>query len=881
MAGLSDKYSVFETDNNPIIAATLLYGFLDKSVSDEKKMDIMKKLSVIGTINSGAKEDVQILYGDRFNEIAKKAEEDSLNLRENTQKVPGEKLWTQPSFTSHFDEPGMEEAFQMFDDGMHELLDLLEEKEPKIDKSVPNAGNQYNLLKGFLKDSYEGTYAAKMEDPNYAMAEGLTAKIGFKSGGYKVNYNTNEAEMSLSGQDTNDVLMGTKDLGLLESMAGGMRLNEKTQECIRNGNVSRQELTAEVNAQVQRLDKVMHMDAQEVKDLNEDKILQNDMEELTNGARGISYAVSAAKAKQDILNAGYPVEDMVPMSTFYVQIQQFEKRIKAGQKSLAAMKTEDPKREVLQQDIDQIKENKERMEQIWKDVTDVAKGPLTEERRQENLGKLKEGVKPLSALRDQGALSPIYSFEENIDKRVNAQLSSGDKALLANDYTAMYNALQETDPRTLFTSSKQFREMKQSVKELAEMEQRLTPDERKYNLTFTNKKKEVMEKTQNYLRYKNRQMNGPKRGNHKRSELETKRVQAADSIYSRLLSDVQRENPGIKLNDYEKAVVPETKNGQLLEQNSAPKTVSFDNYIKLHTGLGAMSGTHEEMVDDMAKVMAAMVLPKQKPPMGFDKKEVHNAAEQIKDKFNLRNLQEDELRNALNDPQSVRKLASDQHKKTYCVDREEYEKYVSDMRKLYTNMEAPDGKDKEYQKIFNAVKKAAHLPKDPEKIGAFQEKLDNLVEQTNSEIFEAMDRYVDRNAKQIGPENDKMLQVLSTMEDNLPGAKERTKDMVERIRTAKGITDISDPNYIELEEYGLDKHATYGLQKSEQPNQLSKDYHKELCESVRENMNDTRKELAGVKEEAKEKNTRTKAKEAPIRSKKKKFVAMPRESKSL
>ena len=403
------------------------------------------------------------------------------------------------------------------------------------------------------------------------------------------------------------------------------------------------------------------------------------------------------------------------------------------------------------------------------------------------------------------------------------------------------------------------------------MEKGIAPEERFKSTQLLAKKRQVMEKAQDYLRYKNRQMNGPNRGKHKRSELETRRVQAADALYNRLLSDVAKQSPDTakQLRDSEKAITAKADNQHLLGGNVDTRTVSYDNYIKLHTGVGSMNGTPEEMVDDMAKVMAAGIMPKQKPPKEFDPKAIHVAAEQIKDKFNLRGLEEAEVRNALKDPESVRKLAQEQHRKTYSVDKEHYGEYLSDMRKLYANMKAPDGTDKEYQKIFDSVKKAAHLPKDPDKAQASTEKLQGLIEQTNSEIFEAMDRYVDKNAIQIGPQDDKMLQVLSVMEDAVPNAKGRTDDMVGRIRDAKGITNIGDPNYIELEEYGLDRKAPYRLEKNPDPNQMSKEFQDDLCKSIRLDVNGIRKDLSESKQQAKEKDSKTRAKEAEPKSKKK------------
>ena len=75
-----------------------------------------------------------------------------------------------------------------------------------------------------------------------------------------------------------------------------------------------------------------------------------------------------------------------------------------------------------------------------------------------------------------------------------------------------------------------------------------------------------------------------------------------------------------------------------------------------------------------------------------------------------------------------------------------------------------------------------------------------------------MDRYVDRNGKNIGRKDEKMLQVLSAMSKSVPTTEERAERMVERIKEIKGVKDIGDPDYIELKEFG--RNAKYGLTKT-------------------------------------------------------------------
>lgn len=281
----------------------------------------------------------------------------------------------------------------------------------------------------------------------YGMAVAMTAKVAFEQGTYDFDKKQNRFVMFMNGTATQTVLHETAGLGLLEVMAGNARVNEMLSENASNGNVSRQEL----------------------------------------------------------LKAGYPVEDVKHMTAFSVQMNQYDNSVKRNQTALDKEKKEYPDPDenrkkdwdARQKKIDDMKEVAERMRQIWNEVTNPASGPLTQEKRLENLRRLKTGA---GLATEKGLVHYcLEQFPERMDRRIGATLTTGDKAMLAGDYTSTYNALQEADPRTLFTGSRQFKELKKSVKELAEMEQSLSPEARKNSRQFWEKKREVLEKSQTYL----------------------------------------------------------------------------------------------------------------------------------------------------------------------------------------------------------------------------------------------------------------------------------------------------------------------------------------------------------------------------------------------
>lgn len=862
MPKLIDKYSGYEIANNGGYAATLLYGFVGDKISEERKLEILRKLYVPGSVAAGDREEIRRQYGNRFQDITKKADAEDLDMRDNSQDLPGISRWIQPGLGKYHTEPEMEGPIGVFDEGMKELLETLDEAEKDLDLSDPNAQNYYQMVKGILQSSYDGKFTSKMtEDPSYGISVALTAKVGIKTGTYEFDKKNNKPYAKLNGMDTQTVLRDTQGLGILEAMAGNVRVNDKLEESISNGNTSRQELLRECEEQSKRLDKLMNLTEEQVERLRKKEVLLNDRSEYTDGARGILDSVRDMKAKQDILKAGYPLQDIAAMSAFYVQLSDYNKNVQDNQAKLDAEIQNNPQpdentrknREERQKKINDMKEVAEKMQQTWDAVTNPENGPLTQEKRLENLGRLK--ADGLEALNKGLSHSCLNQFADRMDNRINAQLTSGDKAMLAGDYTAMYNALNEADPRSLFTGSKQFKDLKKSVKELAEMEQELSPEERKTDLDYMAKRREVLEKAQTYLRYKNRQMNGPEGHKHKRSALEAQRVQAVDGVYNKLLADIQRDTPGVRLTESEMSVQPRVKDSDLLTPAPIGEPKDFDSYLKVHTGKGAMSGTKEEMVDDMAKALAAQIMPRQKHPKEFDPKVIDKAAEQIKTKFNLAGMDTLDLREALDNPQSVKAMAQKQHRKTYSVEPKDYADYLDNMRRLYRDMEKPDGSSKEYQRIYDGVKKIAHLPNDPAAEELSMDKVGKMIEQTNSEIYEAMDRYVDKNAKKIGPRDPKMLQVLSAISEAVPDSAERAEGVVERIKEAKGITDISHPEYIEMDEY--ERNAKLGLRKTSNKLTLETKFRSEVTKGLQM---DEREKLAHLKEQSQKE---ARAKEAP------------------
>lgn len=852
-----EKYSQYELGSNVSFAVTLLRGYLKDVVSEQKVLEIAQKLSLPSSIIGGAADDMERQYGkNNYYMAAYRANRQEVALTDDSENRPGARLWQQNGSGLHYTDPNLEEAFEVYDDGMRELLEILDENESKIPLSDPNARNHYLFVKGILQDSYDGTLGSKMsEDPTYATSVGLTAKIGFETGPYEYDFTKNKYHIKIDGVDTRTVLKETKDTGLLEGMAGGFRVHQKMKDNIATGNTSRQEIIYECDAQSKRYDKIMKLTMDQVEALRKKSVLQNKLSEYTDGPRGILVGVDDTNAKKDLLNCGYPMEDLAAMSAFYVQMKVSQRAIKRLQGEVDKNPT-GPEAAGKRESIDRLKEITQNMERVWGAAIDPKNGPLTQEKRLNNLNAMNVAAKnALDALKGKGDFPyALNQFAERMNARINAQLSIGDRALLSSNYTEMYNALNDADPTILFTSSKQFRDLKKAVKELAQMEQGLDAEQKKTSAQFKAKQREVLEKSQNYLRYKDKQMNGPDGRNHKRSALELSRVQAVDGVYNKILADMKRDDPQISLKASEMALVPGADRKDLLTKQSG-EARDYDSYLKLHSGKLAMSGTKEELVMNLARVYTAILMSKMEPPVPFDLKKIERKAAMIRDSFNLAELDEKKIIDALQHPETMKNVTGELCKKTYHVDKDKMKEYIQGMRMLYKDMYMPDDvNDNEYATIFEKIKMIAHLPSDPEKAGLPMEKVTKLVEKFNTEIFEQTDRYVDYYGSGMGPNDPRILQVMSDMSRLLPSAKGRIDRIVKRV------CEMQNEPEIDLADYGRDKQADQRL-KSDRKLKLFPNARNNVIKELKLTENEEKKYNAIMEEKKKQKKEERKKEE--------------------
>ena len=847
MKKYSSQYSQYQTENNYNIAVTLLYGFLGDAVSEEKKISILKKLQLLSLLNLNKFEEIRTLYpkecapGGSFH--------DALDFMQNDEFIPTVKetpakgLWKQNGMCRYLDHEFLDPLYEEFHKGMGELVEVLEEHAKDMKLKEPNAKNYYNFLYKQIKDGYEGTLEEKVEEsPWYGDAIGMTAKVAFPTGPLHIDTKTGEVKIGeINGSSVEKVLKETADLGLVEMITGGARLQQKTDECLKSGRVSRQELLREYEQQNKRFEKLSTLSKAKEQELMKKNVIQNGLEEFTNGARGVGIAVRDTEGRCKALEAGYPVEDLPLFGAFYVQLQETINKYNNMKNAVDAEQDLQKKHQMRLEMVD-LELQKGMMNDCWNMIINH-ETPLTIYKRNYYLTHLNVTVQGLKKSMGKAFPNALNNFEQRVNERKEATLNNGDTVLLASDATDMLSTLNEVDPKTLFTSSSQFNAFKRELKELAEMEAAIDPEDRPENPELLSKKRDVIKKAQEYLRYKDRQISGPKGKKHKRSELEMNRVQTVDGIYNRLLWEIKRV-PDAILNEQEIAIVANADNNRLLEGPGENKALSYESYINLHTGKGAMSGTKEEMVDDMAKTLAAQMLKSQEPPKEFNINEIHKAADIIRKKFDLVNINEEALRKALETPDCAKQAAATHYRTTYMPTPEEYEKYISNIQTLYANMEVPAANSVAYKAVFDAVKRAASLPALRSDID--EKKLQNLTADINAEIFSAIDKYVQKHAKGMGPHDRKVMHVLNTLSNSIENSEPRVFNIVKTIREATGITDHTAPGYIRLSDYGAD--GKYKLPEKLIGNAVDPDMKAEMTNKVAKTISQMRTDMKDIKD---------------------------------
>ena len=175
---------------------------------------------------------------------------------------------------------------------------------------------------------------------------------------------------------------------------------------------------------------------------------------------------------------------------------------------------------------------------------------------------------------------------------------------------------------------------------------------------------------------------------------------------------------------------------------------NYESYIYYH--VGQYSGaTENEKRENMTKVLAAYSL--QKMGKKFSVKEIHKAAEYIKELYLLDNDNayvrgQDRLNRILANKESVLEEGEKLRKELYDIKNDKYDDYVKDMKTLKDSLRSDSLRSTEYKNLVKIIKQASELGEKTKNMSA--EDKARAFRQTNIDVIYAVQKYVKGKEKE-------------------------------------------------------------------------------------------------------------------------------------
>ena len=911
MPKIKKENNIFDYNKSQNLAGVLLYGILKDHVPEKDKTRLFEKIFRIEQILSNEPELVQKVYDDKYVQLAQdsseynndhvtKSDEEHFGLLSDNMEKYYDSVW--------------DKDVKDHKDGLRELAEIMGRKSDKIKFRNESERNFYDAMQVMLQDMATGSLRDRMvEDPIYTYPWNIQVKMSLTS--VTSNLEDGKLNIYIGEQDDMKTLEAFAPSGIFEAMAGALDVDRKFRAHIEDGSVSRNELIVAMKMEQARMEKALNISKEDFAKMKFAGATQNDRDEFTNGPRGYINEYRNLEARIQLLEAGWPAADVPAMAgTVYVMdnllrkynsknkpyLQEkaaydkdFEDYNKMPEETEEQKKAKQEKRIELNKRSDKLRDDEETIKQ-YKEIYDRMKEnwdlavtePVKEEYRSSHLANMKIELKLVDE-KFKNLGSSKY-FLGKLQERLEAKPTPAELALTANDEMTMYKQLNAVDP-TFMSSSKQFSDLKKAMKVLAEMGNKLSPDNADDVKEYTDQVKKTAKLAATYLRYKHRQAKGPDRENHKRSDTEKQRVQTVDNI----LENLKRFNipgednkPIIDANDPEYAVMSVDWGNRILGEYTQPVPANkYDKYMQLHTGVGVINGTREEMIDDLAKIIGAHLWKKHKPAVPFDEKKVEAFAKQAKEEMGLKLMSDNELRRALVSPASVGKVIDHQNKKIYGLTEPKltngklndasYSQYIKDMQTVYKNMIEPEAGNAAYKKVYESVKKIAHLPESLE--GVNFDKVNTVIANANHDIMVGGYKYFKASGvgKKMVPSDSYVFVAMNVVSEECTetsGFLTEARNTVNRRRGVKEVTkgnfDITNPKCIDIEKFTTNsiRKLVRKNQNGQYRRQLDPELAKEYAKNVRQTIEDTQKNMA------KDKNTALaagKSKEAPVKGSRK------------
>ena len=534
---LINVYSLRDIDLLGQYCGMVLYDILDDELDEETKLDLFSRASLFDIYRLADAKKFIKAYGDKFPMLSNYNQElldDGVRKDQIDQHIAANAVGdrtdynkTNPyeAFEAHnskkYTEKAFNEAFSYMLDAVREIGKHLDRY---IKKKNDTMSNNEKLFVGMFKrllDDYgtpTGVHDKILSDPLYeAFFNEVTA-------GYAVNKVTvistydskeNEFRYEVAGRhDTNykNIVTDMGDTILFKTIAKESEILSKEDEYYKSGDVNRQELTEEYKKFMAFWDERNALTPAEFDVIHAKGYLQNPYDQYIGGRRSPRFAEYDTEARIKLLEAGYPMSDILALARVYYLINELK----------YSYDNEQPKREELIENYNDLKNAFDDM---------VNNTPLTKQLRDTNLKKMRSAL--LTCYEPDGAYSGIYGkILGGMNERIKAKLSAEDEMLLGgaehpgmSEFEYLYSVVSRTDESKI-PSSSEFRKMKETLRKLSEVDKDNNPDR------YEALKHNAIKAAKTYIDYKKNQYRA---GGHKRSDYEKDRVMAANNVYDRLL----------------------------------------------------------------------------------------------------------------------------------------------------------------------------------------------------------------------------------------------------------------------------------------------------------------------------------------------------------
>ena len=227
----------------------------------------------------------------------------------------------------------------------------------------------------------------------------------------------------------------------------------------------------------------------------------------------------------------------------------------------------------------------------------------------------------------------------------------------------------------------------------------------------------------------------------------------------------------------------------------------YDKFIAKHIGARAILDTPAKRREHLALVMAANAVQSAKNGV-HDEKLVKKIAKEYLTRDGFRRMTDYEVSQAL---VTKKKAMAAQQKvlaKTFGIPKEEQAEYIRNMKALSEAMVPAEGQSAKYQAMKKSVDAIAKLdPKDPkagEKLMLENGKLlGNLQTYTKGKKSK---RFYNSSQARF----DNSLDVLSVVNDHVPGMRQYAKQIVKRTNEVRNVGPMDD-DYVDLRDYGTER----------------------------------------------------------------------------